>query len=1305
MSLDNKPRNKGDPRSSHTSSPHNQQTQGPGKFMPSLTSPLVPTQLRILQWNCRSLTKRKNEFQLRLAQHRHSYDAILMQETNVKDPRLSAYNYFHNPAIERKYTKTGPPEARGLATVYLKGTVPHAQIDTQKWCTPDQEVTAVRTLIDNHKLILVSAYVRPTAEDPNFSWIEELRTVYPDDRMVIGGNFNAHHREWGYDDDDQRGARLLEAYEKAGLELANDTHEKTRVGTSANQQDTNPDLTLVDSRIEGMEWSVLPDAWGSDHYPIEISIRIKNRAKAKKTVVTVLWDKFRALLRAQIDENDMSTKLCALLVASTREASTKKEVNWDSPTPDTHLLSLWDHRTRKLTEYRKTKDRNTLKEVNRITAEAEEYARKLRVNEWLDHCASFDQRTSIRKLWRTFRGMLGITKVRNTIENMALALDKPLEDVLEDMGKAFFPQPSTTPNAAIYTLEQAPKDPPPWNTPITRWELETAIDQGRIKSAPGPDGITASMLRNLPEEGKQQVLRWFNHMWETDTFPDEWHESWVTPIPKAGKPPNTPKNTRPISLTSVMCKLFERIVLARITWIAEDRKLFHAAQTGFRQHLGTRDSLLLLSTDVYRKGSTCSLVAVDICKAFDLLPHGAIVKALREGGITHKPLNFVKGFLKQRKYSIKTGDICGPLRNNNIGVPQGAVISPILFNLTMAPLAWRLNKISTLKFTIYADDITIWTTSGNPARREQTLQKGLDTIEAFLKEAGLSPSPDKTRYMIFTRKGHPTHDLTFGGLPIAQAETHKILGVFFNQRKSPKEWLTRMAKIWKQGTALVRRIAQKTGGASEEVAKTLIRAVLASKVLYGANYYKLNKSHWRAIERWQNDARRTIAGLPRHTKLEELHRCVPLPKLQDLAKDQHELHLVSLQHTRQGRAILRLLRQDVSTLPKLGRPIPPWEIADVASSTPIPRNMGLDQPERRRDYAQKHLTVVTTKLEDPTTIVLYTDAAHKDLVTTTAWHDLRQNKSWSRETKTAGTPEEAEAQAILHALEHVTQSLNSPVKTVDIYTDAQEAIRRCRKHDPNSPTTRRILALARRLESKNVKTTVHWVPGHAGVPGNEAAHRSAEALATFLLSRPRSVDSLPGTSAYSGRTGPRKQDETRDRTLYDPEDAMRKVRQDLKKRLLASLPREPDPIPLGRYSRKKMVLLRRIRTGSAVTPHDRRKWELSAGKIGRYRPPVSTASPPASPPQPQQMQRQHSLEQPEICPYCKETLSANLHHLVWECGHFTNERKKALSLLPPASRPSNLEGWARPEGDSARIALILDSLLLYLENTGLESTF
>ncbi|KAG0427226.1 hypothetical protein HPB47_025733 [Ixodes persulcatus] len=364
----------------------------------------------------------------------------------------------------------------------------------------------------------------------------------------------------------------------------------------------------------------------------------------------------------------------------------------------------------------------------------------------------------------------------------------------------------------------------------------------------------------------------------------------------------------------------------------------------------------------------------------------------------------------------------------------------------------------------------------------------------------------------------------------------------------------------------------------------------------------------------------------------------------DLAKDQHELHLFFLQHTRRGRAILQLLRQDVSTLPKLSRPITPWEIADVASSPPVPRNMGLDQPERRRDYAQKYLTVVTTKLEDPKT---------------------PPPSSWSRETKTSGTPEDAEAHAFLHALQHVTQSLNSPVKTVDIYTDAQEAMRRCRKHDPNSPTTR----------PKTLR------PLYTGSP----------AMPEYRATRPLTgVDSVPSTSANSGKTGPKKQGERRDRTPYDPEDAMSKVRQHLMKRLLASLPREPDPIPLGRYSRKKMVLLLRITTGRA--------WELSAGKIGRNRPPMSAAV--RRPPRPSRSRCNASIHWNST-----RSVPTNLHHLVWECGHFTDERKRALCLLPPASRPSSLEGWARPEEDSARIALILDSLLLYLENTGLESTF
>ena len=80
---------------------------------------------------------------------------------------------------------------------------------------------------------------------------------------------------------------------------------------------------------------------------------------------------------------------------------------------------------------------------------------------------------------------------------------------------------------------------------------------------------------------------------------------------------------------------------------------------------------------------------------------------------------------------------------NGIGVPQGAVLSPTLFNIVMAPLLWKLYDIPQLKATIYANDITVWTNTRGPTEQKQTIQKGLDTICDYLKEVGLAPSPEK----------------------------------------------------------------------------------------------------------------------------------------------------------------------------------------------------------------------------------------------------------------------------------------------------------------------------------------------------------------------------------------------------------------------------------------------------------------------------------------------------------------------------------------------------------------------------------
>lgn len=89
--------------------------------------------------------------------------------------------------------------------------------------------------------------------------------------------------------------------------------------------------------------------------------------------------------------------------------------------------------------------------------------------------------------------------------------------------------------------------------------------------------------------------------------------------------------------------------------------------------------------------------------------------------------------------------------SNSKGVPQGAVISPTLFNMVMAGLPARLRRVTGLGFTIYADDITLWTKGGAMANQEQTMQQGIDEVLEYLQNVGMKASPEKTQFMVVAR--------------------------------------------------------------------------------------------------------------------------------------------------------------------------------------------------------------------------------------------------------------------------------------------------------------------------------------------------------------------------------------------------------------------------------------------------------------------------------------------------------------------------------------------------------------------------
>ena len=136
-----------------------------------------------------------------------------------------------------------------------------------------------------------------------------------------------------------------------------------------------------------------------------------------------------------------------------------------------------------------------------------------------------------------------------------------------------------------------------YNEPFTMPELVSAISS--LQSvAEGPDLIHNDMLRHLPAVALEALLAVFNSVWETGTFPAAWQQAMVIPILKPGKSGLDPLHYRPISLTSSLGKLMEKMVNVRLSWFLERHSVFTNAQCGFRKHRSAVDHILVLDTEV-----------------------------------------------------------------------------------------------------------------------------------------------------------------------------------------------------------------------------------------------------------------------------------------------------------------------------------------------------------------------------------------------------------------------------------------------------------------------------------------------------------------------------------------------------------------------------------------------------------------------------------------------------------------------------------------------------------------------------------
>ena len=228
-----------------------------------------------------------------------------------------------------------------------------------------------------------------------------------------------------------------------------------------------------------------------------------------------------------------------------------------------------------------------------------------------------------------------------------------------------------------------------------------------LSKASGPDCIPVVLLKNCEPELSYILAELFSKCLKESCFLDCWKVSSVVPVFKNVGERSTAKNYRPVSLLSVVSKVFEKLVNNRIVDHLEKCGLFSDFQYGFRSSRSTADLLTVVSDGIawaFNRSWATRAVALDMSKVFDRVWHAGLLHKLKSYGISGQIFSLISSFLSNRRLRVVLDGNSSQEYSVNAGVPQGSILGPTLFLLYINDLPYDV----ICDIAICADDPTLY---------------------------------------------------------------------------------------------------------------------------------------------------------------------------------------------------------------------------------------------------------------------------------------------------------------------------------------------------------------------------------------------------------------------------------------------------------------------------------------------------------------------------------------------------------------------------------------------------------------------
>ncbi len=265
------------------------------------------------------------------------------------------------------------------------------------------------------------------------------------------------------------------------------------------------------------------------------------------------------------------------------------------------------------------------------------------------------------------------------------------------------------------------------NIIITEKNIREKIKNLKLDSAPGPDGISPRLLKELSTSCSLPLKIIFEKSLGEGKCPSEWKKANVVPIYKKG-PKGNAGNYRPVSLTSVPCKILESIIKDALGQHLDKEQLIHDTQHGFINGRSCATNLIQFFDKVTKaldNGDSVDIFYLDFAKAFDTVPGERLLEKLKSKGIRGKLLEWLQDWLTNRTQRVvcegKYSDECAV----ESGVPQGTVLGPPLFNVFIDDIDEMAGLLELL--LKFADD----TKGMKVIRGEEDRRKLQDTLDSL----------------------------------------------------------------------------------------------------------------------------------------------------------------------------------------------------------------------------------------------------------------------------------------------------------------------------------------------------------------------------------------------------------------------------------------------------------------------------------------------------------------------------------------------------------------------------------------------